>query len=68
MNQDICHACPLAKQKRLRFESHNNVSQNPFDLVHCNIWGPFPVYHIFDISISLQLLMIAHILHGYISS
>ena len=38
-----CYICPLAKQRRLSFASHNHMSQFPFDLIHCDIWGP---YHI----------------------
>ena len=33
----------MAKQKRLPFVSHNNMSANPFDLVHIDIWGPFNI-------------------------
>ena len=33
----------MAMQKRLSFVSHNNMSADPFDLVHINIWGPFNV-------------------------
>lgn len=42
-----CYVCPLAKQRRLSFPSHNNRSQHAFELVHCDIWGP---YHISTIS------------------
>ena len=35
---DICH---LAKQKRLSFPSSTHVSNAIFDLVHCDLWGPF---------------------------
>ncbi|KAG7545539.1 Reverse transcriptase RNA-dependent DNA polymerase [Arabidopsis suecica] len=38
-----CSVCPIAKQKRLSFESHNNVSFKSFDLVHLDVWGPFAV-------------------------
>ncbi|XP_018453440.1 uncharacterized protein LOC108824502 [Raphanus sativus] len=38
-----CPVCPLAKQKRLPFPSHNNMSSAPFDLVHMDVWGPFAV-------------------------
>lgn len=38
-----CSICPLAKQKRLAFVSHNRLSDHPFDLVHIDIWGPFSV-------------------------
>ena len=33
----------MAKQKCLPFVSHNNMSANPFDIVHIDIWGPFNV-------------------------
>ena len=36
-----CSVCPLAKQKRLAYVSHNNLSSKPFDLVHIDVWGPF---------------------------
>lgn len=38
-----CTVCPLAKQKRLAFVSHNNLSSLPFDLIHIYIWGPFRI-------------------------
>ncbi|XP_030934597.1 uncharacterized protein LOC115960041 [Quercus lobata] len=39
----ICEICPLAKHKRLPFPFHNHVSEFPFDLIHCDIWGPYVV-------------------------
>ena len=36
-----CYIFPLAKQRRLSFDSHNHMSQFPFDLVQCNIWGSY---------------------------
>ena len=42
-NNAPCNVCPLAKQKRLPFVSANNISNKPFELIHCDIWGP---YHI----------------------
>ena len=41
----ICTICPLAKQKRLSFKSANNVAKIPFELIHCDLWGP---YHLPD--------------------
>ena len=35
---DICH---FSKQKRLPFTASTHVSTNPFDLLHCDLWGPF---------------------------
>ena len=36
-----CTICPLAKQKCLSFHPNNHVASNIFDLIHCDIWGPF---------------------------
>ena len=38
-----CYICPLAKQRWLPFVCNNHVSQHPFDLLHCDIWGPYHV-------------------------
>ena len=35
---DIYH---FAKQKKLSFPTSEHVSIFPFDLVHCDLWGPF---------------------------
>ena len=40
---DLCSVCPLAKQRRLSFISHNHLSKGVFDLIHCDTWGPFHV-------------------------
>lgn len=42
-NSDPYYICPLAKQRRLPFVSHNNMSQQPFELIHCDILGPYHV-------------------------
>ena len=36
-----CYVCPLAKQHRLPFVSANKFSESTFDLIHCDIWGPY---------------------------
>ncbi|CAM8880303.1 unnamed protein product [Rhodiola kirilowii] len=36
-----CDICPKARQTRLPFNDSNTVSSSLFDLVHCDIWGPF---------------------------
>ncbi|XP_075636697.1 uncharacterized protein LOC142608926 [Castanea sativa] len=33
--------CPLAKQKRLSFNKSSHISNNCFDLTHCDLWGLF---------------------------
>ena len=43
VSNKICEICPLAKHKRLPFPFHNHVSEFPFDLIHCDIWGPYVV-------------------------
>ena len=39
----VCTICPLAKQKRIPFPNENNIFSSIFDLVHCDIWGPFTI-------------------------
>nr|XP_011467783.1 PREDICTED: tyrosine-protein phosphatase non-receptor type 23-like [Fragaria vesca subsp. vesca] len=36
-----CDICPLAKQSRLSFGTSSISSVKPFDLIHCDIWGPY---------------------------
>ena len=36
-----CPICPIAKQKRLPFQSSIHVSNSCFDLIHVDIWGPY---------------------------
>lgn len=38
-----CHICHLAKQKRIPFVSSSVKSLHAFDLIHCDIWGPYHV-------------------------
>jgi hypothetical protein len=40
-SNNVCTVCPIAKQHRLPFLHSNSVSCNPFELIHCDIWGPF---------------------------
>ncbi|KAL6348322.1 hypothetical protein AAG906_005622 [Vitis piasezkii] len=39
-SKHVCDICPLAKQTRLSFPSSFISSHAPFDLIHCDIWGP----------------------------
>ena len=43
VNNFHCDICPLAKQKRLPFNKSVHISENCFDLVHCDLWGPFSI-------------------------
>jgi hypothetical protein len=38
---NCCTVCPLAKQHPLPFPVNDSTSNKIFDLVHCDIWGPF---------------------------
>ena len=38
-----CTVCALAKQIRLPFTTSSISSDKPFELIHCDIWGPFKV-------------------------
>lgn len=40
-NNNTCQICPLSKQRKLPFISHNNRSKSPFEIIHCDVWGPF---------------------------
>ena len=38
----ICDACQLAKSKRQSYPYMDLRCQAPFQLIHCDIWGPSP--------------------------
>ena len=38
-----CTVCALARQTRLPFSTSSISSVKPFELIHCDIWGPFKV-------------------------
>lgn len=38
---DICCVCPLAKQTCLPFSSSTNCTHDMFELIHCDLWGPY---------------------------
>lgn len=38
-----CIVCYQARQHKLSFSLSETVSQQPFDLVHIDIWGPYKV-------------------------
>jgi hypothetical protein len=35
-----CKVCHISKQKRLPFNNAVHIADMPFDLIHCDIWGP----------------------------
>ena len=38
----ICDACQLGKFKRTTYPSNDNRKLKPFQLIHCDVWGPAP--------------------------
>lgn len=42
-NKPQCQVCPLAKHHRPSFPLSSIKTSKPFDLIHCDIWGPFVV-------------------------
>ena len=40
INDFICDACQLGKFKRTKYPSSNNQVLKPFQLLHCDVWGP----------------------------
>lgn len=42
----LCNVCPLAQQRRLSFPISTSLSHSIFELIHCDIWGPFSVQSI----------------------
>jgi hypothetical protein len=38
-----CTVCPSAKQRKLSFPVSVSCTKSPFDIIHCDIWGPFSV-------------------------
>ena len=39
---DDCETCKFAKQTRLPFYNSNSKSNEPFELIHSDVWGPAP--------------------------
>jgi len=40
---DECSVCPISKQTKLNFKNSESKSKKPFDLIHIDIWGKFPI-------------------------
>ncbi|RVX11444.1 Retrovirus-related Pol polyprotein from transposon RE1 [Vitis vinifera] len=38
-----CDSCKLGKSKTLHFPLHTSRASHCFDLIHSDVWGPFPV-------------------------
>lgn len=40
-NEHICDVCHYSKQRKLLYVCSDINANNPFDLIHGDIWGPF---------------------------
>ena len=41
LTQFVCELCQLGKHHRSSYSSHDGIpSSTPFDLLHCDVWGP----------------------------
>jgi hypothetical protein len=45
-----CEICNLEKHTKLSFKLSNCTSNEPFELVHSDVWGPPLLIHIIDTS------------------
>ena len=43
VSNKVCEICLQAKQTRDVFPVSSNKASEPFDLIHCDIWGPYRV-------------------------
>ena len=41
--EDACEICFHAKQTRSQFPISKNNAVDAFDLIHCDIWGPYSI-------------------------
>lgn len=42
-NNIPCEICPLARQHRLPFPNSSIRTSSPFEMIPCDIWGPFAI-------------------------
>lgn len=40
---DTCYVCPLAKQFKLPFPLSQSQDSCAYELIHCDLWGPYKV-------------------------
>ncbi|KAL4362743.1 hypothetical protein GQ457_04G027460 [Hibiscus cannabinus] len=55
-NSYDCDVCHLAKHKRLPFPISTSVTDSVFDIVHMDVWGPFPVKSLYGHSYFLTIV------------
>lgn len=47
----LCDSCQLAKLSKFPFSSSDNISSSIFNKIHCDLWGPSPVFISWKISL-----------------
>lgn len=52
----IFATCLRAKQKCLPFILNHNMSKFPFDIIHCDVWGPIVFFTLHDQRLFLTLV------------
>lgn len=40
---DICAICHMTNQKRIHFPISTSVTYCAFEMIHCDVWGPFSI-------------------------
>jgi len=61
-----CEVCFRAKHTREKFPLSEHKASSAFELVHCNLWGPYRTPSTCGTFYFLTILMIIHVLYGYI--
>ena len=54
--ENVCLICPMEKQHKLPFPISISVSKSPFDLIHCDIWGPLATKSVNGSSFFLKIV------------
>ncbi|KAJ0008304.1 hypothetical protein Pint_29598 [Pistacia integerrima] len=55
-SNNACDVCALAKQSRLPFYVSSISSVRPFELIHCDIWGPYKIASFFGAKYFLTIV------------
>jgi len=53
---DACDICALSKQCQLPFSASSISSIRSFELIHCDIWGPYKISFIFGAKYFLTIV------------
>jgi hypothetical protein len=55
-NKGVCDICHIARQKKIPFTVSLNKAVSPFDIIHCDIWGPISTKSIHGYSYFLTIV------------